>query len=691
MRRKPRKNERGLFSKLLRYLFPYKRLLFFSFVFLFLSTILELSLPYITKIGIDLYIMPRYALVEAKNLPNEIFDYEEPILIKLAPGKYLIDLSKVKKEIKFELEKKKSISKERFILSKTAEFKDKPKFKEIVRKVGASPLKEGKYYLFPYSGLKKLKKEEISFLRGNDLRRIKILFMVFLSFILLNFFSTYSHLYLLYLLGQKVMYDMRDKIFSHLLRLPVSFFDRNPVGRLVTRTMNDVSAINEMYTAVLVYLVKDVLIFLGVFAIMFKLNPRLATYILLTIPFVLLLANLFRIKAREAYREVRRSLAKLNSFLQEHISGIGIIHLFNVEKKTGKKFEIVNRGYYLANMKQITVFAIFRPLIEVVSAVAVALLIWRGGGDVISRTLSFGSLVAFISYIEMLFSPVRDLAEKYNILQSSLAAAERIFDLLNEPGEKRKRIRAEKIRGEIVFDRVWFAYEDNQWVLKDLSFRVRPGETIAIVGPTGAGKSSIINLLLKFYKPQRGRILIDGKDIDEYDPFYLRKNMGIVMQDVFLFSTSIRENITLKSPMEEEKLVSAAKKAHAQEFIERLEKKYDTTIGERGASLSLGQKQLVSFARAIAFNPKILILDEATSSVDSYTESLIQKATKELLKERTSIVIAHRLSTIREADRILVLVDGKIVEEGNHEELMKNRAVYYNLVKIQFPEIISDG
>lgn len=516
---------------------------------------------------------------------------------------------------------------------------------------------------------------------------VSLLAGVYVFILALQLLLGFGQVYILQLTGQRIMYDMRTQIFSHLMRLPIRFFDKNPVGRLVTRATNDVAAINEMYTAVLVNLFRDVFLILGILAVMFRLNWRLAFLIFLFAPLIALIAFEFRRRAREAYREVRRKLAKLNAYLQESLSGMRIIQLFTQEARSFKSFSRINQEEYLANMRQIVIFAIFNPLISMMSSLAVALIIWYGGGGVIGGVFTLGSLYAFIQYVRMLFQPIIDLSEKYNILQGAMASSERIFLLLDEQQEDYRGRVLEEFKGEIEFKNVWFAYDGQNWVLKGLSFRVRPGERLAIVGPTGSGKTSIINLLLRLYEPQRGQILLDGVDIKGLNRSFVRSQMAVVLQDVFLFSGDVLSNIRLQAQdIDEERAMEAAQLVRAHEFIEKLPAEYRTEVKERGTTLSMGQRQLLAFARAVAFDPKILILDEATASIDSHTEQLIQESLHKMLKGRTSIAIAHRLSTIRDADRILVLHKGRIAEEGDHESLMAKQGLYYALYTLQFAQ-----
>jgi len=676
-----------LMRRLLKYIKPYKRLFLISIVLIIFITACELALPYITKTAIDQFILLPQAiltLADKQELVKLSAKYELK-LIPLGEGKFLLDISKLDKATKMDLEQKGYLSKERYLL-----VDPKAASKEILRLVQKYPeafAELAGIYLASYESLRKLPLKDLITLRGKDIKGIDILAVIFIAVLILRFATSFAQVYILQLTGQRIMYDMRLDIYKHLLRLPVRFFDKNPVGRLVTRATNDVAAINEMYTAVLVNLFKDIFLILGILTIMFQMNLRLAAFILLLAPLIFYVTLEFRKRAREAYREVRRKLAKLNAFLQESLSGMRIIQIFAQEKRSYESFAQINQEEYLANMRQIIIFAIFNPIIHMMSALAVALIIWYGGLGVIRGSFTLGSLVAFLSYVEMLFQPIRDLSEKYNILQGAMASSERIFLLLDEKEEGKGGQVLKNLKGEIEFKDVWFAYNGDEWVLRGISFKVRPGERIAIVGPTGSGKTSIINLLLRLYDIQRGQILLDGIDIKELNLEFLRSQMAVVLQDAFLFSGNVLSNIRLQDEnISKEQAIEAARFVKAHEFIAELPSGYETEVVERGATLSVGQRQLLAFARAVAFNPKILILDEATANIDSHTESLIQESLGRMLQGRTSIAIAHRLSTIRDADKILVINKGKLVEEGTHEELLAKKGLYYALYTLQFAE-----
>jgi len=491
-------------------------------------------------------------------------------------------------------------------------------------------------------------------------------------------------------LGQKTIYDIRMKLFSHTQKLAIKFFDKTPIGRLVTRVTNDIESLNELFSSGIIMIFSDVFIILWILGFMFFLDWKLSFVSLSMLPILIYGTFLFRRKVRENYRDVRFHLARLNSYMQEHITGISVMQLFHKEKDELNKFSGINGDHKQANIESIFYYAVFYPSVEFISSIALALIVWYGGGEVVQKTLTLGTLFAFLQYTEMFFRPIRDLSEKYNIMQTAMASSERVFKLLDDDTfvknpEDPKIIPA--VRGSIEFENVSFAYNNDDYVLKNISFKVNPGETMAIVGATGAGKTSIINILTRFYDINKGVIKVDGIDIREVDKHDLRKQISIVLQDVFLFSGTIKSNIGMNNTeISDEQILQSATLVGADKFIQQLPAKYDEEVKERGATLSVGQKQLISFARALAFNPQVLILDEATSSVDTETEILIQQAIEKLLVGRTAIVIAHRLSTIQNADKILVMHKGEIKETGNHQELLAKRGIYNRLYQLQYKD-----
>ena len=512
----------------------------------------------------------------------------------------------------------------------------------------------------------------------------------YLVSLVLVFVVLFAQGWVMQLMGQYIMNDMRRQIFAHVQRLPLSFFDRNPVGRLVTRVTTDVDSLNEMFSAGVVAIFGDILLLTGIVGILFWLDWRLALVTFSIVPLLLLLTMWFKTRVRHSFREVRVKIARINAFLQEHITGMPVVQLFNREQPAFREFTEINRDHRDANVRSIFYYAVFFPGVELITAIGIALILWYGGGQVIRGLISVGGLIAFLQYAQRFYQPLADLSEKYNILQSAMASSERVFRLLDTPVEIETPADAYSppaVRGAIEFDGVVFSYKKDEPVLKGISFRVQPGETLAVVGHTGAGKSTLANLLLRFYDVDSGAVRVDGVDVREWDLGRLRRSVAMVLQDVFLFSGTIGENIRLgEASIDDERLRWAAREVHALPFIERLPNGFDTEVKERGAGLSVGQKQLIAFARALAFDPAILILDEATSSIDTETEQLIQMALDRLLVGRTSVVIAHRLSTIQKADRILVMHKGEIREMGTHQELLALRGIYYRLYLLQYKD-----
>jgi ATP-binding cassette, subfamily B, multidrug efflux pump len=513
-----------------------------------------------------------------------------------------------------------------------------------------------------------------------------VLFASLLFQAVIQFFLTYYTQYL----GQKTLYDLRTQLFTHTQKLALKFFDKTPIGRIVTRVTNDVEALGELFSSGIVMVFSDIFIIVWIFVFMFFMDVKLSFVTLSVLPVLIYGTFLFRKKVRESYRDVRLHLARLNAYMQEHITGMNVVQIFRKEKDELKRFSDINNDYRQANIRSIFYYALFYPGVELLSSIAVGLIVWYGGGEIIRGSMTIGVLFAFIQYTEMFFRPIRDLSEKYNIMQTAMASSERIFKLLDNKTfvkNPENPVKLEKVKGEIEFKNVWFAYNDEDYVLKDISFKIKPGETVAIVGHTGAGKTSIINILTRFYDINKGSILVDGIDISKMDKKELRKYISIVLQDVFLFSGTIKTNINMDNEeIQQDKIIESSKFVGADKFIKTLPAKYDEIVKERGATLSVGQKQLVSFARALAYDPKILVLDEATSSVDTETEILIQKAIENLLVGRTAIVIAHRLSTIQTADKIIVLHKGEIRETGNHQELLAKRGIYYKLYQLQYKD-----
>ena len=518
---------------------------------------------------------------------------------------------------------------------------------------------------------------------------ILISVILFISLILqavIQFFLTYYTQYM----GQKIIYDLRIKIFAHVQKLALKYFDKTPIGRIVTRVTNDVEALNELFSSGIVMVFSDIFIIFWIFVFMFVMDWSLSLVTLSVLPVLIYATFLFRRKVRESYRDVRFYLARLNSYMQEHVTGMNVVQTFAKEKEEIKKFDKINEDHKTAHVHSVFYYAIFFPTVELLSSVSVALIIWYGGGEVLNGVMTVGVLFAFIQYTEMFFRPIRDLSEKYNIMQTAMASSERIFKLLDNDTTIKNPDNPQaikEVKGEIEFKDVWFSYNPEEYVLKDISFKINPSETVAIVGATGAGKTSIINIFTRFYDINKGKICIDGMDIAGLDKRELRKHISIVLQDIYLFSGTIKTNISLGNPdITDEMIIEAAKTVGAHDFISRLPNGYDEEVKEKGATLSVGQKQLISFARALAYNPQILILDEATSSIDTESETLIQHAIEKLLVGRTSIVIAHRLSTIQNADKIIVMHKGEIREIGTHQQLLTQKGIYYKLYQLQYKD-----
>lgn len=648
-----------LMKRLLKYARPYWKHLLLALILLVSLTGLELLNPYILKVAIDDYLNG-----------NEKPMYE----LSLDSPYDGVDLGGYK-----------------YVRARDIEDED-------IDKLSQAPLKrimkeEGAYYIVDYEaegvdGGFLLSQNDYERFRKQDISGINRLSIFYLLVILLTFLFNYFQVLILNYTAQKIIFNMREEIFNHIKSLAVSYFDKNPIGRLVTRVTNDTETLNEMYSNVLVTLVKDVLMLLGIMAIMLRLNYKLALASFALLPLIIVSAYRFRNSVRKVYRLGRIQLAKINASLNENITGMRTIQIFNKEKKLARDFDEINNDYLQTSLKEVSIYANFRPFVEVIRYLGITIIIYFGGGKVISNQIEFGVLYLFIDYIQKFFAPILDLTEKYNILQSSMASSERIFGILDDKTmieNSEDTVDLKDIKGKIEFKNVWFAYDDENWVLKDVSFTINPGETVALVGATGAGKSSIINLITRFYDIQKGEILLDGVNIKDIDKFKLRRLIGVVLQDVFLFTGTIRDNITLNNKsMSQKEVEEVASYVNANYFIDRLPKKYDEPVMERGSTLSSGERQLLSFARTLAYDPRILILDEATSNIDTETELLIQDALGKLIKGRTSIVIAHRLSTIQHADKIIVLSKGVIKEMGNHQELLEMEGIYYDLYKLQY-------
>lgn len=648
-----------LIKRLLKYTKSYWKLLLLSIFLLVIITGLELLNPYLIKVAIDDYINGNdkpLIQVEVNSSLNGV-EFQ---------GKEYIRKSTIDKDM-------------------LVDFNNYPE-KKILKE-------EGNYYLVPTisdnaaEGIL-IDEDTYSDFRSGDLKGIRNISILFFWVILFTFIFSYAQTYILNFTSQKIIFNIREEIFNHIQSLSIGYFDKNAIGRLVTRVTNDTETLNEMYTNVLVNLFKDLFILVGIVFVMLKMDYRLALFSFMWIPLILIASLFFRKYIREVYRMSRLQLARINSSLNENITGIKIIQIFKKEKKISKQFNDLNKDYLITQKKEISLYAVFRPSIEIIRSLGIASLVYFGGGRVISSAIEFGVLYAFITYLQKFFEPIMDLTEKYNILQSAMASSERIFSILDDKttiDNALNPVTLENVKGKIEFKNVWFAYIGEDWILKDISFVINPGEAVAFVGPTGAGKSSIINLITRFYDIQKGEILLDGVNIKDLDKSFLRKNIGVVLQDVFLFSGTIEENIRLNdSSISAEKVKQVATYVNANHFIERLPGGYKEPVMERGSTLSAGERQLLAFARTLAYNPRILILDEATANIDTETEILIQDALKKLIKDRTTIAVAHRLSTIQHSDKIIVLTKGLIKEVGNHQELLDKQGIYYDLYQLQY-------
>lgn len=640
----------NLLKRLFMFGKPY-RLLFFWTVLLVISiTLLDLSLPYITKIAIDRYIVPRAVPHEDILKPDE----------KKA-GSYRASLND-------------------------------PAVRNLLSKRNIEFKEEGAFALIPFDEIRKMDKGDIYILRKNDLKGVGIAAAILLLLVTAGFCLNFFEVMLMEYAGQMIMHDLRMRLFKHIQALPVPFFAKNTTGRLVTRVTSDIQNMHEFFTSVIAFVFKDIFLLAGIMVVLIGINWKLALASFTVIPFVILASFRFSGQARDAFRTLRIKIAEINSGIAETIGGIKVIQLLGKENKNYDRFEKLNHENYIAGMKQIRVLAVFMPLIELLGSVAVALVIFYGGISVLDEKVTLGALVAFISYMKMFFRPIRDIADKYNILQNAMSSAERIFIILDtkdtKDGESESsvlltdRLKFDKIKS-VEFRNVSFGYVPGEEVLSNISFDMKAGEKIAIVGPTGTGKTTLLNLLTRFYEPSSGRILINGTGTKEIPPSFLRSKMAIVMQDSFLFSGTVRENIARgKSGITDQDMDHIMDVSNCRKIIERLPQGLDTVLSEGGKSISSGERQLISIARAFARDPEIIMLDEATSYVDSETERQIETALNNLMEGRTSIIIAHRLTTAQRADRVIVLNKGRLIESGTHQELMKMKGFYYRLNNI---------
>ncbi|MBO8141367.1 MAG: ABC transporter ATP-binding protein [Firmicutes bacterium] len=668
--------------RLLRYARPHAGLIALAVLLLLFITTADLARPYIVRIAIDEHLLAferPFAAFAPGREPVPGVSWNGWILVRedrVPPG--------IQAERRFQMVVTDDAGPGRYYLMEGTINQRSETHRVVADGAGYAVEAGGRRFpAFP------LDEADIRALRADDLSAMGRLAWLFLGLIVLAAGLSYAQVYILHYTGQRIVFQIREDVFNHLQRMPVRFFDQNPVGRLVTRATNDIDTLNEMFTSVLVNLFKDVFLLAGILIVMFRIHWQLALVSLTVMPAVAAVTVAFRIRARDAYRQVRLKLARINATLAENISGMRIIQLFNQQDRMFREFDAVNRDHYRSMMQEVRVFALFRPAVEFLSSLALAIIIWYGGGRVVQNTLDFGVLYLFIQYMQTFFQPINDLTEKYNIMQSAMASAERIFLILDTPPEDdpAEPVHLPSVRGEIEFDGVWFAYNGEDWVLRDVSFHVEPGQSVALVGATGAGKTSIINLLTRFYDVQRGVIRIDGIDIRRLRRQQLRRHIAVVLQDVFLFTGDIESNVTLHNPdIPAGQVREAARIVHADPFVSRLPQGYKTAVRERGAGLSAGQRQLIQLARALAYDPAILVLDEATANIDTETEHLIQDALKRVMRGRTTVIIAHRLSTVQHCDKIIVLHKGRIRESGTHRELLEARGLYYRLYQLQYKD-----
>ena len=660
------KNSKNTFRRMLSYARPYTFQLILTFLMIVALTGLALVSPYLIKVAIDEHI-------QVENIKM----YEYP-----AANEHTLSIKHTKDNMEDGID---------FFIRETDLSKEE---KAQYESKGAYHLKEKDGMAFLYksgddtkSPVYEVPMAEYKAYRDKDFKAINKLSLYFLLTIILTFVLDYLQTMSITIASQKMIYSMRTEVYDHIISRSLSFFDRNAIGRLTTRLTNDIEAISEMYSDVMITLFKDIFMLAGIMIFMLSMDLKLSLLCFITLPFIFAISIFFRGKIRKILALSRKKLSLINSKLSENISGMRLIHIFGKENKINREFDEANADYRDTMLRRVKIFSIYRPSIDIIRNIAIASLIYFGAKEVLNETMYFGMLYLFIDYLKKFFMPIMDLTEKYNITQSAMVSAERVFAILDDKNEiqnPENPLPFDDIQGEIEFRNVSFSYIEGEPVLKNISFKIKKGESVALVGPTGSGKTSIISLLTRFYEIDEGEILIDGININDVRKEDLRKNIGVVLQDVFLFSGTIRDNIKLNKDISDEEIIKISKYVNADSFIQKLPGKYDEPVMERASTLSSGQRQLLSFARTLVYEPKILVLDEATANIDTETELLIQDAVKKLIKGRTSIAIAHRLSTIQHVDKILVIKNGTIREEGTHQELLDKKGLYYDLYKLQY-------
>lgn len=660
------KNSKNTFRRMLSYARPYTFQLILTFLMIVALTGLALVSPYLIKVAIDEHI-------QVENIKM----YEYP-----AANEHTLSIKYNKDNMEDGID---------FFIRETDLSKEE---KAQYESKGAYHLKEedGRAYLYKSgdetkSPVYEVPMAEYKAYRDKDFKAINKLSLYFLLTIILTFVLDYLQTMSITIASQKMIYSMRTEVYDHIISRSLSFFDRNAIGRLTTRLTNDIEAISEMYSDVMITLFKDIFMLAGIMIFMLSMDLKLSLLSFITLPFIFAISIFFRGKIRKILALSRKKLSLINSKLSENISGMRLIHIFGKENKINREFDEANADYRNTMLRRVKIFSIYRPSIDIIRNIAIASLIYFGAKEVLNETMYFGMLYLFIDYLKKFFMPIMDLTEKYNITQSAMVSAERVFAILDDKNEiqnPENPLPFDDIQGEIEFRNVSFSYIEGEPVLKNISFKIKKGESVALVGPTGSGKTSIISLLTRFYDIDEGEILIDGININDVRKEDLRKNIGVVLQDVFLFSGTIRDNIKLNKDISDEEIIKISKYVNADPFIQKLPGKYDEPVMERASTLSSGQRQLLSFARTLVYEPKILVLDEATANIDTETELLIQDAVKKLINGRTSIAIAHRLSTIQHVDKILVIKNGTIREEGTHQDLLDKKGLYYDLYRLQY-------